>query len=83
MLKTKFCIRRRMLLVLLRAWEKKFLVPIRIRTLELRISRSDALPLSHRDGERGLLRSSTDKRPACILQALNSFFMSTVATTLF
>ena len=35
---------------------------MRNRTSHLRILRSDALPLSHRDGERGLLRNSYDTR---------------------
>ena len=43
---------------------KKFWVPMRNRTSALRISRSDALPLSNSNcGERGLLRSLYDTRP--------------------
>ena len=44
---------------------KKFWVPMRNRTSDLRISCSDALPLSSSNcGERGLLRSLYDTRPA-------------------
>ena len=51
-----------------RGTKKKFWVPMRNRTSDLRIPRSNALPLSHRlYGERGLLRSSYDKRPAYCL----------------
>ena len=42
--------RERWFFVLSRAWDKeKFLVPVRNRTSDLRIPRTDALPLSHRD----------------------------------
>ena len=59
-----------------RGTKKKFWVPMRNRTSDLRIPRSNALPLSHRlYDERGLLRSSYDKRPAYCLdqQSLGLF----------
>lgn len=47
MLKTKFCFSgERCFSSCYARGKKKFLVPIRIRTLDLRISRSDALPAS-------------------------------------
>ena len=45
-----------------RGTKKKFWVPMRNQTSDLRIPCSDALPLSH--GERGPLRSSYNTRPA-------------------
>ena len=52
-----------------RGTKKKFWVPMRNRTLDLRIPRSDALTTEPQrlHGERGLLRSSCDTRPVYFL----------------
>ena len=52
---------------------------MRERTLDLRILRSDALPLNHRDcGERGLLRSLKATRSAyCLDQQVESIYLQT------
>ena len=50
---------------------------MRNRTSDLRIPRSDALPLSHRlHGEQGLLQSSYDMRPAYCWDQQNFLFLA-------